>query len=66
MSEWISVEERLPEVSTLRSQVLVANRYGEVQTVSILAVRHLATCAHRDCEPCWYSHWMPLPPPPEQ
>ena len=63
MSEWISVEERLPEVGT---DVLMTN--GSVIAVAFclennFGKKYLSTWddGWTGCE----THWMPLPEPPE-
>ena len=64
MSEWISVEERLPEYG---KWCLVVGRFGIVQRVAYVRDigEWMPACEHADSVPNSYvTHWMPLPAPP--
>ncbi len=57
-SEWISVQERLPEISqAVLGTDGVTTRIGRAEVGS-----HLVSWYDLEGEP---THWMPLPPPPE-
>lgn len=65
--EWISVKDRLPEKN---KEVLAYRFYPEYGISHEIIITHL--CWILDDEPIWadevsnYSHWMPLPPPPNE
>lgn len=59
--EWIAVSERLPE--GIRD-VQVCTRERTVGIAHATYVRTLAADAEKEGEPCYYTHWRELPPPP--
>ena len=59
MSEWISVEERLPDKN---KPVIAADRFGEVFEATYGFGRW--TPAYDEYETAAVTHWMPLPSPP--
>lgn len=65
MSEWISVEDRLPDVDSF-----VIAYFSDDGVPSVLGVsEYIVECIRGDdYSPIWSSitHWMPLPEPPEQ
>lgn len=74
MSEWINVEDRLPDHNEI---VLVFDEIGSV--ISMAKFRQFDEPINFDDQDCWYvmnidnleidyqvTHWMPLPKPPEK
>ena len=61
MSEWISVEERLPEG---RVTVLIYSRVEGIQPASYL-YKDSEWIGADDDDLFVVTHWMPLPAPPE-
>ncbi len=63
MEEWISVEDRLPEIGV---EVIVCDNYGDVYT-DCLTKMNTAWAKHsRYIIDLHYTHWMPLPKPPKK
>ena len=63
-SEWISVEERLPETS---DKVLVYCSNGQIYPAKCIRVPGLEFWFEETCDHCCHSitHWMPLPEAPK-
>lgn len=68
-SEWISIQERLPEKN-------IYNNYNEVLVYSLSEGVNLGSFSSPDTPAHWYrlgydeglhdvTHWMPVPEPPE-
>ena len=79
MSEWISTEERLPEIDMEAAahdrhvNVLAATKTGSVIFVQYISNGYAKTAKGREPRFEWMgricpfnlTHWMPLPEPPE-
>jgi len=61
--EWISVEDRLPEVF---EHVLIYTINGRITTANITSYHHWNTDQPEPLSMRQVTHWMPLPKPPKQ
>jgi len=68
--QWISVEDRLPEIGNRRSKdVLILDEYGEmsVEPFEIINNEIVVEWGEAGARPLSdFTHWMPLPEPPKE
>jgi hypothetical protein len=65
MSEWISVEDRLPQSGV---EVFIVS-FGHVQYTAYVLIDGVWETWDREyehCSPDQITHWMPIPDPPEE
>ena len=69
--QWISVEDRLPDMCGFKCLVVGANRFGQVDVfTAFTGYMERGKLEFHSCEPtheipAWtVTHWMPLPEPP--
>lgn len=74
MSEWISVEDRLPEINQAVAMINIKRFENTHFDRNIYDCGYLSEWGshkswsirgERSCEISAYTHWMPLPPPPQ-
>jgi hypothetical protein len=59
--EWRPIETA-PKDGTI---VLSVNMDGGISLQPSKHIHNMIAAAKEDAEPCWYTHWMPLPPAPD-
>ena len=68
--QWISVKDRLPEINNRRSEdVLMLDEYGKMSVKSFKIVNNeiVVDWGEAGTRPLSdFTHWMPLPKPPEK
>ncbi len=68
MSEWQTIETCPPgDVAPDEEWVMVlaCNQRGGIEVVNARRVYNARQAAANDDEACWFTHWMPLPTPPQ-
>lgn len=63
MSNWISVEDRLPEIGV---EVIVCDNYGDVYTDFLTQNNSAWSKPPRYIIDIYYTHWMYFPKPPKK
>ena len=70
LPQWISVKDRLPEINNRRSEdVLMLDEYGKMSVKSFKIVNNeiVVDWGEAGARPLSdFTHWMPLPKPPEK
>ena len=65
MSEWIPVEQELPKNSDWVLVFIPGDKNIDSMMASGFYDHKYKNWEVPEYEPCWVSHWMPLPHPPE-